>query len=447
MIMKMTIFMPKAVRATDFVGSPLAAHRAWFLVALLIFSSLLPGTANAQTSVPIHVTIVMHSEQATHYETNPALFESNRTNLYRFAQTLAQRAVMFNFQSDWTFLAGVTNYDRLGRSETGGTNIIAWMQRDLGFEIDPHNHISQSIYNYADVAALIALCGADPSPITGGYIAAPTASNEWPFLQSTITGNVYTSYAWTPGTLWGGGSGNHVDETNLWFSGVYAPRDATNYFEHAAGNMPLVGGYGGRTVAWTNLNQLLAMRTSGQLCEGRMYTVNLMVNMGSITPTFILQFDQQLQLYTNIPNIRWVGISQITNIWATEYAAAPNYLPFSLTNDVDGDALIDGWEVTNFCAITSTDGMSDGDFDDQSDREEYVAGTSPTNDYDYFAVEDINATEVSWYSVSGRRYVLEENAGAGWTSVYEAVATTALMIWTNNIPNTDVWYRLNVSMP
>ena len=221
--------------------------------------------AMAQTSVPIHVTIVMHSEQTVEYHENPLLFELSRTNLYRFSSLIAQRVVMFNFQSDWTFLAAVTNYDAAGRPETGGTNIVAWLERDLGFEIDPHNHINQSEYNYADVAALIALCGATPTPVAGGFVAWPPASNELHIFQGSFTGAVYTAFTWRAGTLWGGASLGHRNETNLWFSGVYAPRDGTNWQSHQDGNLPLVGGYGGREVAWTNLDRLLALRDAGQL--------------------------------------------------------------------------------------------------------------------------------------------------------------------------------------
>jgi hypothetical protein len=412
------------------------------ILGMLLAVSVLD--ALAQTSVPIHVTIVMHSEQTAAYQNNPVLFETSRTNLYRFASLLTQHGVMFNFQSDWTFLAAVTNFDAAGRVETGGTNIIAWMERDLGFEIDPHNHINQSIYTYADVAALIAACGATPTPVAGGFIAWPPASNELHVFQGTLTGAVHTAVTWRAGTLWGGASHGHRNETNLWFSGVYSPRDGTNWWQHQDDNLPLVGGYGGREVAWTNLARLLAMRTAGQLCTGTLYSCNIMVNMSELNAPFILAFDAQLRSYTNEPNLRWVGINQLTNLWAAEYAQRAAYLPWSPTNDLDADGLVDGWELTNFCGIAASDGSLDFDADGQIDADEYGAGTSPTNDADFFALVDGNERVITWRTVPGRTYIVDADAGAGWTPVHTATAVGVWRSWTNPLPATHIWHRVRV---
>lgn len=335
--------------------------------------------ASATSAIPIFVTIVMHSEQGTRYDLNPVLFEANRTNLYRFARMLGERGVKFDFQSDWTFLTAVTNFDNIGRPETGGTNIVKWMERDLGFAIDPHNHVLESAYNYADVAALIAHCGATPTPVVGGYIALPVTNSEWGLFQQAMTGAIYTTYTWTPGILWGGGSGNHVLDTNTWFAGVYSPRDSTNYWQHVDGNLPRVGGYGGRYQIWTNIDLLIALRDAGRLCTGSLYICNQMVNMSSLTTSYITNFDAQLQLYTNKPGLRWVTIGEITNIWASEYARHPSALPWSLTNDFDADGMLDGWEITNFCGVCEADASTDTDGDDWTDAEEYIADSSPTN--------------------------------------------------------------------
>lgn len=404
--------------------------------------------AGAETSTPIHVTIVMHSEQGSAYHSNSNLFELNRTNLFRFALGLFQRGVKFNFQSDWTFLAGVTNFDH-GHPETGGTNIIAWMQNDLGFEIDPHNHAEQSEYNYADVAALVAACGADPTALVGGFIGYPPEDNEWPALQRTITGAVFTAYSWTPGALWGASSKSHVDDTNLWFSGVYSPAGTNDFWTHAPGNPPLVGGYGEKNEAFTNLDLLLARRDAGLLCPGSLYTVNLMAYMGEMNPASILAFHENVSRYTNVPNVRFATLGQLTNVWATEYGAEPFYFPWELDRDVDGDGMNDGWEVTNFCGITEAGAGSDADVDGQSDGDEYVAGTSPTNAGDRFKLIAANGRGLAiWTAVTGRIYTVEMEVGAGWTPVgYCVTGAAPLHVWTNSFAVSNSWCWVRATMP
>ncbi|MCO5045700.1 MAG: hypothetical protein M9963_06935 [Kiritimatiellae bacterium] len=382
-----------------------------------------PTFGGAYTSIPIFVTVVTHTEQTTRYDLLPAAFESARTNTYLFASMLAEHGVQYDFQSDWTFLAAVTNFDKTGHAETGGTNIVKWIE-DLGFSIDPHNHVGQSSYNSADLAALITLCGATPSPVVGGFLAYPITNSQWALYQHTMTGAVYTATTWTAGTMWGGGSGSHSLDTNTWFSGVYCPRDATNYWQHKDGNLPDIGTYGGRYQAWTNLDMLLAMRSAGLLCTGSIYTCTIMAHVTDLTPAYIADFDAQLQDYTNRPNIRWVNLVQLTNIWATEYGRRPSRLPWVLTNDYDADGIIDGWEVSNFCGTCEIDGTQDDDGDGWSDSEEFTADTQPTNSSSAYsnnwsAVEDYSILDI-YNSSAGRLYTVESTTNlveTNWTPV------------------------------
>lgn len=406
--------------------------------------------------IPIHVSIVMHSEQSAHYESNSVLFELNRTNLYLFALRLWQRNVKFDFQSDWTFLTAVTLYDVTGRPETGGTNIVKWMERDLGFAIDPHNHIAQSIYNYADVSALIAACGANPTPIAGGFLAYPATSNEAYVFSGMITGNVYTTYTWAAGTLWGGASRGHSNETNLWFSGIYRPRDATNWWQHQEGNLPLIGGYGGHEVAWTNLDRLIALRDAGQLCTGSFYSCNIMVNMSELSPAFMASFDAKLQVYTNQPGLRWVTLPEMTNIWATDYAGRPHLLPWNLAEDLDTDGLPDAWEVTNFCGLCESDGLMDTDGDEWTDAEEYLADTIPTNVASSFSnTWDLSSAEfpsIGIYNTStSRLYWIQRTTNlvdGPWTHASaETPGTATLLTLVITNEGDAAFYRVGVSRP
>lgn len=410
----------------------------------------------AYTSIPIYVTIIMHSEQSAHYEADPLFFEANRTNLYRFATMLSRHGVQFDFQSDWTFLAAVTIFDHTGRPETGGTNIIKWMERDLGFAIDPHNHIKESIYTYADVAALIERCGATPTPVAGGFLASPPSDSEWHLFSGAFTGAVYTGYTWKAGVLWGGATRNHVGDTNLWFAGIYCPRNETNWFIHQNGNLPEVGSYGDNTVLWTNLDRLLAMRDAGLLCTGSLYTCNLMVHMSGLSPAYIANFDAQLRIYTNVPNLRWVNLVQLTNIWATQYGSRPCRLPWMTTNDMDADGMIDGWEVSNFCGTCESNGDADRDEDGWTDREEFVVDTQPTNSASCFSnvwnLANGAFPMVGIYASSlARRYSVEaatnllEQAWAPVIADMPGNGDLLQIMLTNEAPANN--YRIKVSLP
>lgn len=372
---------------------------AWMIIGYSAF---------AQTSIPIYVSIVMHSEQTTPYHQSPVMFEPARTNLFRFASMLDQQGAALSLQSDWTFLTAATNYDQSGRPETGGTNIIAWLEQGLGYSIDPHNHMGQSVYTFADVAALVELCGAHPSGVIGGFTAFPHDESQWPLFQSAMTGAVYTSYVWIPEVLWGGASAGHDQDTNGWFSGIYRPQNASNLWNHLEGNLPWVGGWTGKSYNWTNLDLLVEMRAAGRLCTGRMYTCNIMTGMNDLnTPGFIVQFATELAARTNLPNVHWVTIPEMTNIWAATFGNRPTLLPYVQTNDFDRDGMTDGWEVTNLCDLCTSDGFPDNDGDLMSDVDEYTTGTDVTNAADYFRILSMTATSVTWRAGAAGSYIIQ----------------------------------------
>lgn len=326
----------------------------------------------------IHVHIVVHTEQITPYHI-PVVFEQQRTNLYKFARMLAEEGAMMNFQADWNFLAAVTNFDRVGRPETGGTNIVLWMKRDLGFEIDPHNHVGESIYNYADVAALMEKCGVPATPIVGGFRASPLHESEWGLFQAPITGNVYTAFVWRAGILWGAATPAHVNETSLWYSGIYRPKNAAELWTHRDGNMPMIGGMAGGDTSRSNIARLLALRDVGRLCADQLYTAHISVRGGEIDDAYIADLRAFIRSYAGITNLHWTGLMETYRTWTEDYDQQPGYLPYDLNGDLDADQMHDGWETEHFCTITFNDGFEDVDGDSYSIRQEFIADTTPTN--------------------------------------------------------------------
>lgn len=98
----------------------------------------------------------------------------------------------------------------------------------------------------------------------------------------------------------------------------------------------------------------------------------------------------------------------------------------ALPEDLDGDGLPDTWEADNFGTLLR-DGSGDADGDGCSDREEYLAGTQPTNAASLLRIENVSLLTptnlvVTWQSVSNRYYDLLAATG-NLTNVFVPVAT------------------------
>lgn len=393
----------------------------------LMAQASVPEGLDPLVAPPIYINIVMHNEQNVRYDLIPHAFESHRTNLYKFALLMKRHNVMFNFQSDWTFLKGVTNFDRYGRPETGGTNIVAWLKHHMGFEVDEHNHVYESAYNYADVAALLASCGVEPPGIVGGFLGLPLSANEWPLYQQPVTGNVFTSYVWTPKILWGAATAGHTNETNLWFSGVYRPRSVEEFWSDQEGNLPMVGGYAGSTLNRSNITRLVELRDSGRLCPDALYTCSIFVRAGDVNDAYLANFDAFLSSYTNTPGLIWVGIRQVLDIWSNQYGAIAYYFPYDLAQDLDSDGISDGWETTNYCSITVGGSTTDLDGDSFSELEEYIADTRPRNPTSYPRPLTATANKLRIPITSpAREYFLLQSTNlieGGWSEAIHAPGT------------------------
>jgi hypothetical protein len=78
--------------------------------------------------------------------------------------------------------------------------------------------------------------------------------------------------------------------------------------------------------------------------------------------------------------------------------------------DYDGDGIPDWWEIANGGDPTNMTATSDTDGDHQTDRDEYVAGTEPTNAASRFAAgaaaPEGGVLLVTWPGVTNRRYAV-----------------------------------------
>jgi len=118
---------------------------------------------------------------------------------------------------------------------------------------------------------------------------------------------------------------------------------------------------------------------------------------------------------------------------AKPFGVASGFGDLIIADDTDGDGIPDDWESTYFGSSTIANPDLDSDLDTLSNRQEYIAGTDPTNSLSYLKVESIASAaqeemqvRIEFNAVSNRTYsvLYSENAPSGaWTRVTDVAAT------------------------
>jgi hypothetical protein len=252
------------------------------LAALL----LVPATLSA-TGQQVRFALAMHSEvkgggtggipvtpDFTSSSTPKLTYVQWREALINFARQCSDRSIPWQFQSDYNFLEGVYRYEVFGRSgfdstiangsytdssltaytyggvpnttNTGGKNVIKYLHENLGVNLDPHSHESNSTYNYADVAWLIDIaCDTEVTGVVGGHVYVPTSPTKyqnWPKFIGGLTAvnSAHGGYVWRPHLLMGASGETHRDDPHV--SGLWRPQDANNFFtDSATGGIAAIG--------------------------------------------------------------------------------------------------------------------------------------------------------------------------------------------------------------
>ena len=279
----------------------------------------------------VYVSIVMHSEDAYHrlypdFRVNRTAYIIYRRALVEFAEMLHSHGLSFDFQTDWNFLEGVRKWETSELMEsTGGKNVIRYLQEDLGVSIDPHSHENEG-YNYADVAYLIELLGARPSPVVGGHIfneSSPLYQN-WPRFQEPIRGSKYPEASWRAEILWGESNPGHRGDPVV--SGVWRPK-VGDFFTHDEGQrLVTVGKYTGNL---QGVLELVAKIERGELPAGRIYTATVFLEHCTLTkPGFTEGFERtvvsKLLALQAQGKICVVTLPEVVEAWLTRYGGQPN---------------------------------------------------------------------------------------------------------------------------
>ncbi|VGO15835.1 hypothetical protein PDESU_04422 [Pontiella desulfatans] len=125
--------------------------------------------------------------------------------------------------------------------------------------------------------------------------------------------------------------------------------------------------------------------------------------------------------------------------------------------DDDNDGMTDEFETQYGLDPFADDADDHGDGDGQTNWEEYIAGTDPTNGASCFCILSLSedGTIISWSSVSGRRYSVQTTTNllsAGYADVAGGIdlpATPEENAFTNAPPASDepLFYRVKVRLP
>ena len=147
-------------------------------------------------------------------------------------------------------------------------------------------------------------------------------------------------------------------------------------------------------------------------------------------------------------------------------------------NDLDMDNVLDSWELKYFHNLSTTDGTGDFDQDGLSDQEEcfigtdprlkdtdrdgqpdgqeYIAGTSGTNELDFFSIKEISpATEsldplvIYWDTVTGKTYHIYAGPSmfGAWSNAYQVSGDGQRKNFTNQGTGRMGYFRLTVEIP
>ncbi len=292
----------------------------------------------------IYATFVTHNEQSNNLpckdvvdENKESEYQSNRTATIAFAKAIADAGGAYDLMSDMTYIEQINRFDKGAvLNATGGKNLFKYLNEFAPGKvtIDMHSHEKSGLggFNSADVAEALDKLGVPPNGVVGGFIANPAADENWTRLRSPLKA-VRSSFSLTATLLWGGGSGNHVDDPKA--SGLWRPKSPTEFLvDDPAGTLPNIGGYAdiSKDDYATQLTSLLDMLKSNKLEKNRMYTITLMSPQCNLHRDATLTEKAKSTIAAHTAdvaagNLVWITVPDALKVWKTQYNSQAVILP------------------------------------------------------------------------------------------------------------------------
>jgi len=301
------------------------------------FIMSLPKPSPPKEVTPVYVSIVSHNEEDDgrygSLDTKEGYLEF-RENLLRFAHMLKRYNASYNWQSEMRFLRAVEKFDKGDiLNSTNGKNIVRYLKEDLGFEIDPHCHevgyIEGEVYNYADVAYMLERLGVKPSKVVGGFCYWPPELSVLEKFREPLKAQIY-NYTWKAEILWGAATLGHSGPDDF-SSGIWKPKDKYHFAEHDENSSLICVGTGSlfdNTGSW--IKNLVSKIKRGEVPEGKIYTATLVMTEYEFKQGGDALFARwentirELSEYAARGEIRWVGLSELIEVWREKYNSEPN---------------------------------------------------------------------------------------------------------------------------
>jgi len=297
-----------------------------------------------------------------------------------------------------------------------------------------------------------------------------------PYLEVTVASGIHTVEVVSSDSgflpLEDPNSPNQVanpNNTNYGNPRVVAAIGAGGYLAHAAfGFIPHVSVAATARDAWTRERltgaELSFLATSGPLAGNMVNRFPLGATYGSPWAT---QTDGRFPADVLLPTANWQMTLQhagYSNLYSDAVTNAPPGYSFDLGMqflsplDANSNLMADAWEVFYFGSGTVVSAESDADGDGMSNRDEYLAGTDPTNATDRLVVwiDDVVGGEIEmvWEVANGRSYHLigiDDLSTSAWAirdGPWEATATQSLMTCTASTHTTpSQFYRIENVAP
>jgi hypothetical protein len=161
----------------------------------------------------------------------------------------------------------------------------------------------------------------------------------------------------------------------------------------------------------------------------------------------------QRTIFLTIPNAQgqYTNFSVVVTNMSRPSGFASSTATLTFVSDSDLDGLPDAWEQSFFGTPLGADGAADSDGDGLSNRQEYQAGTDPTDASSYLRIDNFTvapSATLTFQALSNQTYALEftESLGGGpaWTVLTEVPARDENRLEVVTDPNyrTNRFYRL-----